>query len=202
MSLDALRGDSRPELLAASRVRWRALWQIFLGLWLADGARLDRGTMGLAAGAVLMVAGIVGVRRRGHPSRRVCSERHLLELRGLLATIVGQTEDKAPAVSRSTLGVVLAASRGPPEIPGSLHVSLSLPEALEEPRALCELAAALCPALWPDHCRLSPAGVLHLVVRGDRQTGSTAEPGLADVLYGLVLRRSQARGGAWAWAAS
>jgi hypothetical protein len=192
MGLDSLRGDSRLELLGLSRVRWRAAWQILIGLWLADGARVDVGTFAVAAGAVSIVGCIALVQWRGDPRRRVMTDRHLMELRGLLAKIAAEVEDKAPVLRRSTLGVALAVSRGPPEFPGALHVSLSLPEAQEIPRLLCEVAADLCPGLWPEHCCLSPACVLHLLVRTDRWIGSNTDHGLADDLYGVVLRRSQA----------
>jgi hypothetical protein len=192
MGLDSLRGDPRLEVLGFSRVRWRAIWQILLGLWLADGARLNVETFGLAGGAVAIVGGIALARRRGDPRKRCMSERHLTELQGLLATIAVEVEDQAPVLRRSTLGVVLAASRGPQELPGSLHVSLSLPEAQEDPRLLCEVAATLCPGLWPEHSCLSPAGVLHLSVRTDRWIRSNTDIDLAEDLYGMVLRRSQA----------
>jgi hypothetical protein len=78
---------------------------------------------------------------------------------------------------------------------GTLHVSLSRPEARADVVLLCELAARSFPALEADDARLTSGSILHVLVPADGAEGFTTTSRPGALLYGAVVRRLQQEDG-------
>jgi hypothetical protein len=200
--LEGLRGDDRRMLLGLSVPRWLCLAQFGIALWLVADAQDpvlagDRGSAAAVVSAVVLLI-ILAVHSLLDPSRRLESERHVQELRALVAgeDVAPGAPDAAaaPVTGRTTRGLVVAVSadRG---APGLVHVSLSLPAGEHDLPLLCRLAARGLPGLLPATAQASPAsGALHLLVHpvsAQPLSGANARL-LADQLYGTVVRWLQA----------
>jgi prolipoprotein diacylglyceryltransferase len=200
--LEGLRGDHRRMLLGLSVPRWLCLAQFGIALWLvADGQDPlladDPGSAAAAVSAMVLLV-ILAVRSRLDPSRRLESERHVRELRELVAdedVSRGDPDAVAEPVVRRTSGGLVVAVSADAGASGLVHVSLSLAAGGHDLPLLCRLAVRGLPGLLPATAQANPAsGVLHLLVdpvSAQPPSGPSAQL-LADHLYGTVVRRLQA----------
>lgn len=193
--LEGRRGDHRPQLLGLSPARWMAVVQAVVALLLAvDGpvahvAAADAALLG--ALAVVLV-----IRWRRDPRRRLLAPSHLREMRELARD--GLAGGTAALVLRTTSqGVGLATSGRGLASAHLVHVSVSLVDARSNLPLLCELVARAFPDMSREGARLTGGRVLHLLVPpplADRCPGRGGS-GLADGLYGDVMRQLQRDGG-------
>ena len=200
--VEGLRGDARPHFLGLSKARWMSLAELSLVVWLAQrewGYRIDERGLILFFGLLGTLAVALAVRRAFDPRLAFVADEHVRELAGLIRVERDRVRSnhqpaaEAPVLHTSSRGLAVAVSHGPPEIPASLHISLSLPVDVRDLSLLCELAARACPGLTPDTSLVSREAVLHMVIaHDDSDLLPNDGQGLANRLYGAVVRRQQA----------
>jgi len=196
--LEGVRGDRRPELLGLSQNRWMCLAELALALWLTRSASGLHPKQQLALAAFLAAALVscLVVRRAFDRRRWLLAERHVAEVRDLIATESASPVSAANVdIRTSSRGLAVAVSRlGASDGPALLQASFSLPGGPQDVVALCELAAGALPRLAPASGRLTDEGVL-LVVAPAGRSEAPLDASLADSLYGTVVRRLQSADG-------